>query len=255
VQVQTTKTDEETQMALKFLKLVLSATLVPLLIQPAFAHSIWIDRGEKPGELKILYGHPELNETDPYDSIKFQSARAYDEAVHPVQLSVQRRYNGVTLVPQRKIVALTARHNNGYFVVRDNNYINVFRPDALAANNEQTNVVHTYKYAKAFYESSGLVSSWFGLPLEIIPQQDPFTVGAGGTLKVLVLYRGTPQQGATVEYRGKMLTTNQNGFAFVTLGQGSFHVIESEYSVPSQDPAADEIGHASSLTIDGRGTR
>lgn len=238
---------------IKFLKeLVLSATLLPLLIQPAFAHSIWIDKGDKPGELKILYGHPELNEIDSYDSIKFQGARAYDKAVFPVQLSVQRRYNGVTLVPQEKIVALTARHNNGYFVVKDDNYIDVFRPDALAANNKQTNVVHTYKYAKAFYESSGLVSLWLGLPLEIVPQQDPFTVGAGGTLKVLVLYRGAPQQGATVEYRGKKLTTNQNGFAFVTLGQEPFHVIESEYSTPLHDPAADEISHASSLTIDKR---
>lgn len=241
-------------MAFKFLKeILLGATLLPLLIQPAFAHSIWVDKGDKPGELKLLLGHPELNEIDSYDSIKFQGARAYDKAVFPVQLSVQRRYNGVTLIPQRKIVALTASHNNGYFIVRGNEFINVFRPDALAANNRQTNVVHTYKFAKAFYESSGLVSLWFGLPLEMIPQQDPFSVGAGNTLRVQVLYRGKPQGGATVEYRGTKLTTNANGFASVTLGQGKYHVIESEYTTRSQDPAADEVGYASSLTIDKRG--
>lgn len=233
--------------------LLLGLAIAPMLAQPVLAHSIWIDKGQKAGELDVLYGHPELNELDKYDSIKFQAVRAYDKTVVSVPVTIQRKRKGVTLIPQRKIAALTAIHDNGYFIRNGNNYRNVFRPEALAANNKQTEISHTYKYAKAFYEASGLTSLWYGLPLEIIPQQDPFSVGVGETLKVLVLLQGKPQQGVTVEYEGTKLTTNKNGVAFVTLKAGNKHVIESEYSTDARDPATDEIGHASSLTIDKRG--
>lgn len=96
-----------------------------------------------------------------------------------------------------------------------------------------------------------MVSQRFGLLLEVIPQQDPFIIGAGGTLTVQVLFKGEPQQGVTVEYRGQKVTTNNNGIAFVSIGQGNLHIIESEYSIASKnDRATDEIGYASSLTID-----
>lgn len=91
--------------------------------------------------------------------------------------------------------------------------------------------------------------------MEIIPQQDPYTVGAGQTLQVQVLFQGKPQAGVTVEYDGgEPVTTNEQGIASVTLKDKEVHIIESEFSIPStDDEAADEIGYASSLTIDKAG--
>lgn len=222
-----------------------------MLVQPVLAHSIWIVRDDNQGEFNILYGHPEEG-PQAYDSIKFEGARAYNQNGAIVPISIQRRYHRVRLVSEGNVAAIIARHNNGYFIrTGEDEFRNVFRPEALELNTDQVQISHTYKYTKAFFESSGLVSQRFGLPLEVIPQQDPFTIGAGGTLKVQVLFKGEPQQGVTVEYRGQKVTTNNNGIASVSLRQGNLHIIESEYSIPSKsDRATDEIGYASSLTID-----
>jgi nickel transport protein len=231
-------------------ELLLTCAILPMLVQPVLAHSIWIVRDDNQGEFNILYGHPEEEPQD-YDSIKFEEAKAYDQNGISVPISIQRKYHRARIVSQGNVAAIIARHNNGYFIrTGEDEFRNVFRPEALELNTNQTEISHTYKYTKAFFGSSGLVSQRFGLPLEIIPQQDPFASGAGGTLRVQVLFKGL-QQGVTVEYRGQKVSTNNNGIAFVSLGQGNLHIIESEYSIPSKhDRATDEIGYASSLTID-----
>lgn len=233
-------------------ELLLSLAILPMLVQPVLAHVIWIEKGDKEGELEVVYGHPELNETLNYDSIKFQEAKAYNRNGVIVPISVKRENDGVTLVPQEDIAALTVIHDNGYFITTGNDESrNVFRPEALESNTKQVEITHTYKFAKAFYERSGLVSQPFGLPLEIIPQQDPFAVGPGGTLQIQVLFRGKPQQDVTVEYAGEALKTNENGIAFITLKQGELLIIEASYDITSTDDAAtDKIGYATTLTVD-----
>lgn len=234
-------------------ELLLGLAILPMIASPVLAHAIWIVKGEDQGEYKVVYGHPEENKPEAYDSIKFQEATAYDGNGTPLPLSVKREYDGVTLVPERNIVALTASLNNGYFIVLgENEYKNVFRAEALEANNEETEVTQTYKYAKAFYEQTRLFSKPFGLPLEIIPRQDPYTVGAGEKLEVQLLYQGKPQEGVTVEYAGEEpVKTNAQGIASVTFKQQEVQVIEAEYRMPStDDPATDEISYATTLTVD-----
>lgn len=241
------------KMVIKRLReLLLSLAILPILVQPALAHVIWFEEGDEEGELEIIYGHPELDEVLGYDPIKFEEAKAYNRNGFNVPISVKKELDGVTLVPQQDAVAVTATLDNGYFIVTgDDQYQNVFRPEALEANTEQVEVIHTYKFAKAFYQTSGLVTQPFGLPLEIVPQQDPFAIGAGGTLKVQVLFQGNAQQGVTVEYEGQALTTDEQGMASITLNQGELQVIEASYDVPStDDPATDEIGYATTLTVD-----
>lgn len=239
-------------------ELVLGLAILPMIASPVLAHSIWIEKGEEQGEYKVFFGHPETGEPDPYDSIKFQDATAYDGNGTPLPLEVNREYEGVTLVSERNVAAITAKHDNGYFIRTGEGVSrNVFRPEALEANNEETRVTHTYKLAKAFYEQSRLFSQPFGLLLEIIPRQDPYTVGAGEKLEIQVLYQGKPQEGAIVEYAGgEPVTTNAQGIASVTLKEEEVQIIEAEYRFPSTDDAAtDEISYASSLTIDRTGNR
>lgn len=236
-------------------ELLLGLAILPMIAQPVFAHSIWVVRGEEQGEYKVLYGHPETGEPDAYDSIKFQDATAYDGNGTPLPLEVNREYEGVTLVSERNVAAITAKHDNGYFIsTGEGESRNVFRPEALEANNEETTISHTYKFAKAFYEQSRLFSRPLGLLLEVIPRQDPYTVRAGETLEVQVLYQGKPQEGVTVEYAGgEPVKTNAQGIASVTLKE-EVQIIEAEYRIPStDDPATDEISYASSLTIDRTG--
>ena len=123
---------------------LLALTILPLISQPVFAHVIWVVKGGNQGEYKVLYGHPEEDTPEAYDSIKFQEATAYNNYGFPQPLEIKRKYEGVTLVSPGDIAVITAVNNNGYFVVSDNDtYTNVFRPDALKANNEATQITHT----------------------------------------------------------------------------------------------------------------
>lgn len=230
---------------------LLSVTILPLMIQPVFAHVIWVVRGEKLGEYEVLYGHPEEDKPEAYDSIKFQEAIAYNSYGFPQSLEVKREYEGVTLVSPGEIAVITAINNNGYFIVsNDNKYTNVFRADALAANNEATEVTHTYKYTKSFFQPTALVTQPFGMKMEIVPLQDPFDIGAGGSLRVQVLFEGKPVSEVTVEYEGKEVPVSDRGIATITLTQKELQIIEAEYRIPStDDPATDEIAYAASLAI------
>ena len=86
--------------------------------------------------------------------------------------------------------------------------------------------------------------------MEIVPLQDPFDVGAGGSLRVQVLFEGKPVPEATVEYEGKEVPISDRGIATITLTQKSVQIVEAEYRVSSKDdPATDEIAYAASLAI------
>jgi len=232
-------------------KLFLALAILPIISQPVFAHVIWVVRGENRGEYEILYGHPEEDKPEPYDSIKFQEATAYNSYGFPQPLEIKRGYEGVTLVSSGNVAVITAVHNNGYFIVSDNDtYTNVFRPQALSANNEDTEISQTYKYTKSFFQPTGLATQPFGMKMEIVPLQDPFDVGAGGSLRVQVLFEGKPVPEATLEYEGKEFPINNRGIATITLTQQDVQIIEAEYRVPSKDdPATDEIAYAASLAI------
>ncbi|MGL4618541.1 DUF4198 domain-containing protein [Chroococcidiopsis sp.] len=232
-------------------RLMLALTILPLISQPVFAHVIWVIKGEKQGEYEVLYGHPEEDKPEAYDSIKFQEAIAYNSYGFPQPLEVKRKYEGVTLVSPEDIAVITAVNNNGYFIVsNDNEYTNVFRPDALAANNEATKVTHTFKYTKSFFQPTGLVTQPFGMKMEIVPLQDPFDVGAGGSLRLQVLFEGKPVPKAILEYEGQEIPINDRGIATITLTQQEVQIIEAEYRVPAKDdPATDEIAYAASLAI------
>ncbi len=139
-------------------ELLLTCAILPMLVQPVLAHSIWIVRDDNQGEFNILYGHPEERPQD-YDSIKFEEAKAYDQNGIIVPISIQRKYHRARIVSQGNVAAIIAKHNNGYFIrTGEDDFRNVFRPEALELNTDQSEISHTYKYTKAFFGSSGLVS-------------------------------------------------------------------------------------------------
>ncbi|WP_317111177.1 DUF4198 domain-containing protein [Chroococcidiopsis sp. SAG 2025] len=232
-------------------RLMLALTILPLINQPVLAHVIWVVKGENQEEYKVVYGHPEEDKPEPYDSIKFQEATAYNSSGFPQPLEIKREYEYVTLVSTSDIAVITAISNNGYFIVSDNDtYTNVFRPDALKVNNEATQITHTYKYTKSFFQPTGLATKPFGMKMEIVPLRDPFGVGAGGSLPVQVLFEGKPVSDVTVEYEGKEVPISNRGIATITLTQKEVQIVEAEYRVPSKDdPATDEVAYAASLAI------
>lgn len=243
-------------MLTKWIRLLFTLAVLPLLAQPVLAHSVWVANENRDEVFDVLYGHPE-DGGEPYDSIKTQDVKVYNEAGELAPITINRGQEGTNFVPEQDVYAVTVIHDNGYFISTANGSRNVFRPEALRTNDEATRISHTYKFAKVFYESlsDALVSKTYGLPMEVIPLQNPSTVLTGGTLKVQVLYQGQPRQGVLVELNGEEQgTTDEDGVASVQIEGPGLHTIETEISVSSSDPAADTIGYASSLTFGGGST-
>jgi len=230
-------------MVIKHLKhLFLAFAMLPLLVQPAFAHVVWFDY--KDGEYELVFGHPEEGPED-LDASKFRSATAYDlnKQVVPVEID---RQDGISVVPQGDIAALTALYDNGYWLRNpgDSSSQNISQQEAEAVN--YANVTNFVKYTKALYDWSEPISQPFDLPLEIMPLQNPLQVTAGETLPIQVLYQGNRINDALVEYMGETVNVNAEGVAYIPVGEDGLQPIEASYT--STKDTAPGVSHATTLT-------
>ena len=208
-------------------QLLLAFAMVPLLVQPALAHAVWFDY--KDGEYELLFGHPESG-PETFDVSKFESATAYDQnkQIVPVEINSQ---DGVSIDSQGDIAALTAFYDNGYWLQKsEDDYENISQEQAEAI--EYEDVTRYLKSTKGVFEWSEPVSQPFGLPLEIMPLQNPFEVTVGEALPIQVLYEGNLIKDALVEYLGETVNVNEQGIASIPIGEGGLQVIEVSYTSP-----------------------
>ena len=224
-------------------QLVLAFAMVPMLVQPAFAHVVWFDY--KNGEYELLFGHPESG-PEAFDASKFQSATAYDlnKQVVPVEIN---RQDGISVDSQREIAALTAFYDNGYWLENstgDSENLSQQRAEAIGYKD----VSRYLKSTKAVSDWSEAISQPFDLPLEIMPQKNPFEVTVGETLPIKVLYQGNVTQDALVEYLGKTVNVNSEGTASILIGEGWLQVIEASYTSPTA--TAPGVSYATTFNVE-----
>lgn len=233
-------------MLTQYLKpLILAVATLPLLVQPALSHVVWFEYQN--GEYELVFGHPESGPED-FDASKFQSATAYDRNKEIVPIEINRQENSLSVVPQGEIAALTAFYDNGYWLRNpgDTSSQNISRQQAEAIN--YTNVTNFAKSTKALYDWSEPISQSFGLPLEIVPQKNPFEVTAGETLPIKVLYQGNQINNALVEYIGEEVDVDAEGIAYIPVGEEGLLPIEASYTSPTD--IAPGISYATTLTAE-----
>lgn len=231
-------------------EMLLAVALLPMLVQPVFAHVIWFDYKE--GEYQLLFGHPE-DGPEPYNPAKFKEATAYDKNKNVVPFSVKTQQDSLSLVSEGDVAAITAFFENGYFVrIPGSTSLNVSESEAEQYN-PNYEVGRYLKYTKALYDWSDALSQPFGLPLEIQPLKNPFDLKAGEYLPVQVLYNGSLLKNPTVEYLGETLNVNSDGIAFVPYGKGGFQPIEASYTLLlDNNPYADNLSYETSFTAQKR---
>jgi uncharacterized GH25 family protein len=116
------------------------------------------------------------------------------------------------------------------------------------------------KYAKTFVRTGAADSSraWevpAGMRLELIPQNDPTSVTAGGTLDVVVLDRGKPlpQYPVTLLREGAKepvsVITDAEGRVRLTLPAAGRYMLRATTIVPSTDTAARWDVHFTTMTF------
>jgi uncharacterized GH25 family protein len=117
----------------------------------------------------------------------------------------------------------------------------------LAARGATAGLRESYvRCAKALIEVGGTGSDGdraIGLPIEIVAEQDPYRVGAGGTLKVRVLFKGAPLAGVMVRtlHRDDPLSprrvrTDADGRAEVPLALAGEYLLSAVHALPASDP-------------------
>lgn len=179
---------------------LLALTTAALLGTPASAHDLWItlSNGQTVPQVHIHYGHPDDLQAPQAD--KLVEMTLSDErgtrAVSP-KLSASRTAPVLVSepVPGAASALVAARYDNGFWVKgSDGEYRNTTRRLLPEASEAITSV----KFAKLVAGQGAPFAAPVGHELEIVPLDDPSTVKPGGSLRVKVLFRGSPVVGAKV---------------------------------------------------------
>lgn len=233
---------------MSFIKLFLSLAVLPLILtQPALAHVVWFDYED--GKYELLFGHPEADETEPFDVSKFREATAYDLSKNLVPGVTELQEDNLFFVPESEIAALTAFYDNGFYRSNPDGTSDNLSPEEAAAI-DYDNVTNFVKYTKGIYGWSDEISMPFGLPLEIMPLQNPLEVKAGENLAIQVLFNGSLIDNATVEYLGQELAVDENGVILVPVEAGGLEVIEASYNPNGNLDLPYAISYATTLSAE-----
>lgn len=226
---------------------VATATIAPFVVgQSALAHVIWFE-SVNDRQYEIIYGHPEENSPEPFEIEKFQEATAYgsNQSIIPSTTNFEdgRFFVNTDTAPS----ILTAFYDNGFWRENpDGSFDNITQEEAETTNYE--NVSQFVKYAKGIFDEDVAFDQNFGLPLEIVPLENPLALEQGDTLPIQVYFQDTLINDPLVEYLGETISLDSNGTALIPIGSSGLEVIEASYTdADSNNPA---ISYAATLAAD-----
>ena len=232
-------------------ELFLAVAMLPLLVQPAFAHIISFH--ENNGKYDLWYSEPPDEKSGVYNPAEFQSVTAFDLARNVLPVSVIKD-SAVSVVPQGDVAALIASLDHGLFVGSDidaeHSPLKLISKDQAEAIG-YANVVDEPKYTKALYNWSDALKQPLGLPLEIVPLENPFDV-KGENLPIQVLFQGNVVKDADVEYLGETVPIDEQGIAQIPIGKNG---LEQAIEVDYQDPTASKPGIIAATSLTANRTR
>lgn len=256
---------------------MLTRRLLPLFAALALtatgtrAHDILLLPDVDGTRLTIRYGHP--GDYSLPDKEKLFVLNAYPAnggassslltAVGPGEADTLALKLDPAALPKSGVTVIGAGFDNGYFVEIDKeHYYNTSKREMPAAKKSG----HYLKAAKALLTPVTADHAGFdrvlGYRLELVPQQDPFTLKPGDELTVQALFEGKPFAGAEIDViSGEFpmtkdmelpkFKTDANGIAKVKLERPGLQSIGTDRTVvPSADPQlADEDNLASTLSF------
>jgi uncharacterized GH25 family protein len=217
----------------------------------ASAHDVWLTFTGEPSSRRAIvnYGHPDDRPpafADKVVDLMAITAKGRTSLLKGLELKTEK---GVTVVETKpfaddKHALLAARYDNGFWIkLADGTYRNATKrlvPDAPDS-------MWSVKFAKALTGADAPWDTVLGQGLEIVPLSDPAKATVGQTLRVKVLFQGTPLAGAEVE-RGDgvtvvaekdipRFTTDAEGVASVPLVRIGPHLLVIDHKVtPSASP-------------------
>lgn len=239
-----------------------------LIANAGYAHDIWITTmtDEAGAQRAVLnHGHPgDRKAPDPDKLFEWtviggkESGRSLLPGLRGVQL------DGIPVLLSAPLAepdetgprAVGARYDNGFWVRTPLGYRNASKREVPEADES----LWSTKYAKLLLPTSGPLGerspAVLGHRLELIPEDNPFTIRPGGTLRIRVLFSGQPLPGVQVE-TGDGVTpleeakvprypTDENGIATIPIVKPGWQLMVVDYMIPSRHPelAARELHNA-----------
>jgi len=234
-------------------KIVLSFLFFALIIQPVFAHDVWMEK--RNGDFGVLYGHG--FKLDPYDPEKIKDAKGFDSKGKAVEVMIVKRKESALISPKGEAATISIFFDGGYGVKTTEGWKKLTKREAKG-NFEIVESSRSQKYSKAMLSPSAVSSKPLGLRLEIVPQKNPFAIKVGETLPIKVLFEGKPLGGAIIKagctYEREVKeypATDKNGIANVVIEKGCNQIIKASYKTAlKDDPDADLLSISTNITFE-----
>jgi len=194
-----------------FLVLLAAAALVPVSVDFASAHSLYIQSGRhrvtegKKTPLFFCYGH-HFPVDDGVRQNKLAKVRVIDPAGSATDMALRKEtclHSYMVEYDQPGIYVLTAESNPGHYtkwVDKKGRDRSTIKPMSAIVDKASRVVKSLYskQYAKSYVrcgDPDGKFQAQVGLPLELVPLRDPTTLKPGDVLELQVYRDGKPYRG------------------------------------------------------------
>ncbi|WP_259780883.1 DUF4198 domain-containing protein [Aestuariispira ectoiniformans] len=230
-------------------KMLALAFVTALVSGTAWGHGAWIER--RYGDLAVVYGHG--GGDDAYNPARVTSATAFDKAGGGLAVKIDPMNDHIRLEEPPQAAGVVVTFDNGYWT-KDarGKWHNKPRPEVKGAVQSGRYL----KYMVALLKSGSRNIEPKGLPLEIVPLQDPVKLSMGDRLTVQVLSDGKPVKGAVVaadfinDGDNESLVSDADGKVSFTIRNDGLNVISTSLDrAVDDDPEVDELGLVSTLSF------
>lgn len=205
-----------------------------LLAGQVTAHGIYATH--RHDDMVIVYGHGPSDEK--YENKDLLGLDGYDKDGKPVSIEHNSKNGYVTFAPAEDLAMISATFDNGYWSEQpDGEWVKKSKDQVEGAKQGGRYMKYNVSLLKPLNDKPKAT----GLPLEILPLVDPFTLKPGDKLEVQVLANGKPL--ADTELATEFITnrkkgvvkTDSNGKAEVTIRNEGLNVLATETEVKSED--------------------
>jgi uncharacterized GH25 family protein len=245
----------------------------------AKAHEFWLEPvkfrfavGEKATiNFKVgdnFFGAPWLTKLEKLNKIEFHSLKTVKDITSSAKegekenLSVQLPLEGTYMVVMQSNPSFsdeTAEQFNSY--LKDQGLDDVYNKRKKSGALEKNGTEFYSRYSKVLLQSGKRTDDTYkkaaGLPIEIIPQQNPYTRKVGDPVKFIVKYNGKPLFGALVKVFNRnnnrtniqTIYTQQDGSIETHISNTGAWMLNVVHMIPSADPKAEWQSYWGSLTF------
>jgi nickel transport protein len=183
------------------MKIFLVLIAIVLWIQPGYSHSLW---AIQEGSSFILVRGTPPDEREAYAPEAVREVQGFDSDGKEIPLHRRNEEGRVVVEAEKNPAVITARCDWGFRVLTTEGKRLISKKEAEEQGLQVVESFFSTQFLKAFFVDTPhpRFDVPVGLPLEIIPLNNPWQAQSGSPLSIQVLFEGKPLAEASVAYKG-----------------------------------------------------